>query len=345
MVASNEGSSKVLVKGLIYANFDEKLGPISQTWLPIDLSIGLREKVPMVIYNLGSSTQEVPKGLAVIPVPGMSMKALVHFITFDDEERRGGIGEGAVICLIDESNDVIFYRYIKQFEDLFNKHASAISALLENKAKERDISAEVGSLSEELSAIIDSLKDQELSRDAFPADEELDNNLKCKVAVIGDANVGKTSFVMQFTEKAFRRSYLPTIGVNISEKTISHEGRPVKFVIWDVAGQVKFQRMRKHFYAGSTAVIFVFDLTNKESLNSIKGWYEDVKKSIGDTFMGSLLGNKCDLVEQIVISPDEGEAVARELNLSYFQTSALTSENIDAVFHHYAEAVISQSSR
>ena len=346
MADSKDVSSQELIKGLIYANFDEKLGPIAQAWLPSELSSALREKIPMAVYNIGSSTQDVPKGLAILPVPGMSLKALVQFIQYHAKDRRGGVGQGALILLIDEMTDAIFYRYFKQFEDLFSRHASSISTMLEAKAKDYAISAEISSFFDELISVLDALKSQELSSSAFPQDAEIEaveEPLKCKISVIGDPNVGKTSVVMQFTEKAFRRSYLPTIGVNISEKTISHEGKAIKFVIWDVAGQVKFQTMRKHFYAGSNAVIFVIDLTSRESLASIKGWYEDVKKSIGSTFPGSLLGNKCDLVDQIVVSREEAEAVASELNLTYYQTSALTGESIDTVFGKFAEHVIAQS--
>lgn len=347
MARSNENSSETLVKGLIFAIFDEKLGPLSKVWLPSDLSEILREKIPMVVYNLGSSTQEVPKGLAIIPVPGMSLKSLVCFIQFDDKDHRGGTGQGALILLFDEADDVIFYRYVKQFEVLFDKYGSAISTLLASRAKDSKITTEITSLFDEICTTINALKTQELSPDAFPHDEEIDTeeSLKCKIAVIGDPNVGKTSVIMQFTEKAFRRSYLPTIGVNISEKTISHDGTLVKFVIWDVAGQVKFQKMRRHLYAGSMAVIFVFDLTSKESLANIKSWYEDVKNSISGTFAGSLLGNKCDLADQIMVSQEEAEAVANELGLSYFRTSAMTGENVDTVFHHFAEYVIAESTK
>jgi len=345
MASSADDSSKDIIKGVICASFDETSVATARAWLPSDLSRALLEKIPELVYKTWSSNPDLQKRLAVLPIPGMTMRALAWFIAPKNQEQDGGAVQGALILLFDETNDAIFYRYIKQFEDLFGKHAAAISTLLETAADETALLEEVSAFSGELGWILDLLKTQELSPDAFPEDVELESQMpmKCKVVVLGDPAVGKTSIVVQFTEKAFKKSYLPTIGFNISEKSISHDGIPVKFMIWDVAGIAKFQQMRKNFYAGAMAVIFVFDLTSKVSLADIKGWYEDVQASIGNTFTGALLGNKCDLVDQVVISPEEASAVASELNLPYFQTSALTGENVDAVFHHFAQDFISQS--
>ena len=76
----------------------------------------------------------------------------------------------------------------------------------------------------------------------------------------GEPGVGKTSVILRFTDRAFKRTYLPTMGVNISEKIISHENDIVEYILWDVAGQAKFQLMRKHFYEGADAQILVFKL-------------------------------------------------------------------------------------
>jgi GTPase SAR1 family protein len=102
-------------------------------------------------------------------------------------------------------------------------------------------------------------------------------------------------------------------------------------------------RKDSRFNGGSNAFIFVFDLTNKASLTSIKGWYDDVKESIGDTFGDALIGNKYDSMDQIVVSAEEVGSVANELNLPYFQTSALTGENVDTVIHHFTKDFIAQS--
>jgi small GTP-binding protein len=327
----------------MYIVFDEKLGPVAQTWLPADLSMDMREKVPMLVMNIASNMQELPKGVAMIPVPAYSMKSLVRFVRFEDTKLRAGTGEIAIVLLFDEVDDAVYYRYLKQFEELFEKYAKTAKDLQEKKAAKNHFSTMLSSFHDEVRGLIEVLEREEKTGGAFPADDVDAYSVpyKCKIVVVGDPNVGKTSLVIQFTEKAFRKTYLPTIGVNITEKTIVHEGTPFAMVVWDIAGQAKFTRMRKHFYTGAHGVLLVFDLTKKESLASVKDWHEDVKKSLeGAPFNAMLLGNKADLVDQRAISLIEAKSMAASLNVPYFESSAKTGENVDIVFHHIAGIVL-----
>jgi small GTP-binding protein len=326
----------------IYIVFDEKLGPMAQTWLG-ELSQDMRDKVPMMVMNIASNMEELPKGVAMIPVPAYSMKALVKFVRFSDAKLRAGTGEAAIVLLFDEADDAAFYRYLKQFEDLFEKHAKTAKELQEKKAAKAQYAAMLSAFHDEIRGLLDVLEREEKKGGAFPPDdvEEERAPFKCKIVVVGDPNVGKTSLVIQFTEKAFRKTYLPTIGVNITEKTIVHEGAQFTMVLWDLAGQAKFTKMRKHFYTGANGVILVFDLTKKESLPGIKDWYEDIKKSLeGAPLNCVLLGNKNDIADQRVVSELEAKSMAAALKVPYFETSAKTGENVDKVFSHFAGIVM-----
>ena len=159
---------------------------------------------------------------------------------------------------------------------------------------------------------------------------------------MGDPGVGKTSTILRFTDNAFIRTYIPTLGVNISEKNVKIDGNSVGLILWDIAGQSKFETMRKHFYKGTEAVILIFDLTNRKSFESIPKWYEDIKKYvISDTkIVGFILGNKEDLTESRLIGEKEVIKIAKKLNLDYIETSALTGKNVELSFHKIAEALI-----
>ena len=58
----------------MYIVFDEKLGPVAQNWLPADLPLEMRDKIPMMVMNIASNMEELPKGVAMIPVTAYSMK-------------------------------------------------------------------------------------------------------------------------------------------------------------------------------------------------------------------------------------------------------------------------------
>ena len=84
---------------------------------------------------------------------------------------------------------------------------------------------------------------------------------KFKIAVCGDPGVGKTSTILRFTDNAFSRRYIPTMGVNISDKIFQIKEKFIELIIWDIAGQTKFETMRRHFYQGSDAIVLIFDIT------------------------------------------------------------------------------------
>ncbi|MHA1683754.1 MAG: Rab family GTPase [Promethearchaeota archaeon] len=338
-----------LIKGLIFAIFDEKLGPTAHSWLPSGMPEDMREKISITVMNITSNMQELPNALAVIPLKEFNVKSIVQFLKFEDEGRRGGTGEAALIMLYEEVNDSIVYRYFKQFDDVFDRHARSATGLLSAKAGENSFHQLIQEFSDELNSLLEILKEEEMSKqsgEAFPSEGDAakatGEEYRFKMAVCGDPNVGKTSIIIQFTEKAFRRTYLPTIGVNITEKTLNHEGKGVKFVLWDIAGQAKFTKMRKHFYNGSAGVIFVFDLTDETSLNSITAWHTDVKNSIDMPFEGLVLGNKSDLEEKRQISTEKARALVESLGMVYYEVSALTGDNVEEVFHHFAKAFLNE---
>ena len=108
----------------------------------------------------------------------------------------------------------------------------------------------------------------------------------------------------------------------------------------DVGGQETFAMLRHTFYVGSHHVIFVYDMTNKETFKRITPLYEALSDKIciqgNKHLMGSLVANKSDLKNQIVIEEEEGRMLANLLDLDYFETSARTGENVSEMFVHAA---------
>ena len=160
--------------------------------------------------------------------------------------------------------------------------------------------------------------------------------------VCGDPTCGKTSIVLRFTDHAFRRTYIPTIGVNITDKIIKINDKIVSLVLWDIAGQMKFKTMRQQFYLGSKAVLLLFDVTRASTFKTILNWYNDIKNTLRseENLFIILCGNKIDLNDNREVNSEDAKNLASQLNFEYMETSALTGENVNQVFAAIAKKLM-----
>jgi small GTP-binding protein len=154
-----------------------------------------------------------------------------------------------------------------------------------------------------------------------------------KLILGGDGAVGKTSLVHRFVEDTFAKDYKSTIGTSIMKKECNFKEleSAVRFVIWDLAGQSQFQRVRKSYLANAEAGILVYDVTNRKSFENLKNWHNEIKK-VSPNISLILVGNKIDLEENREVESQEGNILADNLGLSYIETSAKTGENINDAF-------------
>jgi small GTP-binding protein len=168
---------------------------------------------------------------------------------------------------------------------------------------------------------------------------------KWKTIVLGDPSVGKTTLMIQYTEKKFNELYIPTVGVQVSLKLVpikvGESKSKAELAIWDIAGHIKFQNIRKIFYEGSSAVLFLYDITNAKSFEGISYWINDIAWIVGDKY-GILIGNKKDLQKARVIPEEQGRKLAAEYHLDFMETSAKTGENVNSVFDLITENLIKQ---
>ncbi len=337
------------VKGIIYCQFHEADGPSIISVMPPDMSVVNKNLVSLKAITLLSGEKwQIPKSLVVIPYPSEKLKSVVKYLQIKDEERRGGFKLTMITMLFEEDLDAIFYKYMNNFENLFNEAATKIVELEESKAEKILIDEELESLRQKALDFLNELYQEEkesAKAEEFPepVDEVAEaQKYNYKLLVCGDPEVGKTASVLRFTDEAFKRTYLPTIGVNVTDKRIrlKESNILITFAIWDIAGQSKFQPMRKHFYAGAQGVFFMFDLTNSESFQNVKKWYQDIKSNLQDEFIGVLIGNKRDLAEQRNVEQQAISMLSEELGLEYIETSALSGQNINEAFDNIGEKLV-----
>ena len=163
-----------------------------------------------------------------------------------------------------------------------------------------------------------------------------------KVVVVGNGAVGKTSLVLRYTQHKFSENYVMTIGSNFAIAEVKlPDGQLCKLQIWDLAGQPHFSFVRPPFYKGASAVILVYDVTNRRSLDELKDWKDDFIKYLPPETIMYVLANKSDLKDERVVTIEEGKRVAENLGaIEFWETSAKTGENVQTVFNNIAARLL-----
>ncbi|TFG29857.1 GTP-binding protein [Candidatus Thorarchaeota archaeon] len=171
-----------------------------------------------------------------------------------------------------------------------------------------------------------------------------------KVCLIGDGYVGKTSIRRTYLKEGFKRSYIPTLGVDFAQKSLLFEGSPTNLVIWDIAGQVAFQNLRRRYYEGSSGLILVYAVDDRKSFDSASKWLVEAHGFMSKLPPLMIVANKIDLrstLRQVdVVTTEEGkafaESVAQKLGTQavFIETSAKIDKNIDETFEALTRMMI-----
>jgi Ras-related protein Rab-1A len=113
----------------------------------------------------------------------------------------------------------------------------------------------------------------------------------------------------------------------------------VKLQIWDTAGQERFRTITSAYYRGADGIITVYDVTNQQSFDHVQDWLHEVDRYASPGTVKLLVGNKSDRDDK-VISTETGQGYADNLNMPFLETSAKTSENVEAAFLAMASELI-----
>ncbi|RDL39614.1 p-loop containing nucleoside triphosphate hydrolase [Venustampulla echinocandica] len=175
------------------------------------------------------------------------------------------------------------------------------------------------------------------ARGAAGADQNRNkNSVVIKVGMVGDAQIGKTSLMVKYVEGSWDEDYIQTLGVNFMEKTISIRNTEITFSIWDLGGQREFVNMLPLVCNDAVAILFMFDLTRKSTLNSIKEWYRQ-GRGFNKTAIPFLVGTKYDHFvnfpreDQEEIS-NQARRFAKAMRASLIFSSTSHSINVQKIF-------------
>lgn len=154
--------------------------------------------------------------------------------------------------------------------------------------------------------------------------------------MVGDAAVGKTSFMARFVDGTFAEDYVETLGVNYMNKTIKFWGRPVTFSVWDLGGQRDFQSMLPIVCADAAVMLYMFDLTRSKTLSNVKTWFKQCS-TLNRKAFPFLIGTKYDSFEKLPESERENitkmaRRYAKVMKSPLIFCSAAEDTNVKQIF-------------
>ena len=166
-----------------------------------------------------------------------------------------------------------------------------------------------------------------------------EEEIKFKILVLGDSSVGKTTLLLKYVDGYFPTLYVATIGVEFKTKKINVDGIDITLQIWDTAGQERFRSVTKSFLKGADGIIYVYDVTNKESFDNLKTWINTAEESITD-FKKIIIGNKIDIEDKKKVSTEMLEKFCEKQNLKGLETSAKNGTNVNEMFELLTKMII-----
>ncbi|XP_022776633.1 septum-promoting GTP-binding protein 1-like [Durio zibethinus] len=158
-----------------------------------------------------------------------------------------------------------------------------------------------------------------------------------KISLLGDPQIGKTSFLVKYIgDEKDEQEDIRAEGLNLMDKTFFVKGARIYYSIWEVDGGEKSQDHIPLACKDSVAILFMFDLTSRCTLNNIISWYQEAIKW-NQTAIPILIGTKFDDFIQLPIDlqwtiASQARAYAKALNATLFFSSATYNINVNKIF-------------
>ncbi|CAH9109653.1 unnamed protein product [Cuscuta epithymum] len=171
----------------------------------------------------------------------------------------------------------------------------------------------------------------------FDLHKDASDLVSLKISLLGDIQIGKTSFLTQYVGKERAKLWSSGTGLNQMDKTINVKGAQISYNIWEVEGTDFSSQYHIHAACNdSVAMLFMFDLTSRCTLNSVLGWYQQARKW-NQAAIPVIIGTKFDEFVELPLDlqwtiASEARAYARALHATLFFSSATYNINVNKVF-------------
>ena len=178
-----------------------------------------------------------------------------------------------------------------------------------------------------------------------PDENEEEEEINLKILLLGDSTVGKTTLILKYVDGFFPTIHVATIGVEFKKKKINIDGININLQIWDTAGQERFRGVTKTFLKGAHGIILIYDITNQKTFENVKNWINQIKEEVSNKVTIILVGNKIDDEDHRVVSTEQGEKMANDFGLMFFECSAKSGVNIDSTFNELVKKTVENYSK
>ena len=166
------------------------------------------------------------------------------------------------------------------------------------------------------------------------AEESKIEYITFKTLLLGDSEVGKTSFILRFCEDKFEENSLTTIGLDTKKKYIKVDDQKIQLVIWDTAGEERFKSIAKNTYKGAHGIILMYAINRRKTFRAIKEWINNIKEGIDINKIAILIiGNKNDLPpEEREVDEDMVKSLKESEKIEIIESSAKNNVNVNESF-------------
>ena len=165
-------------------------------------------------------------------------------------------------------------------------------------------------------------------------EEEEDEYIPCKIVLLGEAGVGKTSIITRYISGSFSQVVMTSTGSSFVAKKIElDDKKKVKLQIWDTAGQERYRSLAKIFYQSAAVAVLVYDVTLKKSFEQLKEyWVKEIKDNAPDNIIIAIAANKSDDYLNQEVDTADGKKLAKSLDALFICTSAKLGNGIEELF-------------
>jgi Ras-related protein Rab-22 len=164
---------------------------------------------------------------------------------------------------------------------------------------------------------------------------ENQENITCKVVLVGESGVGKTSIINRYLNNTYNENQKSTFAPKFKNKVLNYPeyNKSISFDIWDTAGQEAYRSITKNFYVNAAIGVMVYDIRNRESFENIKKyWSQQLKDSGVQNIVLAIAGNKCDIFNEEEVSENEAREYAESIGAVFQLTSCKENIGIDELF-------------